>query len=100
WYNVQFYCGWGDVSTPSHYDEIMRAGWSAERIVMGVVTNSGNGAGWVESRVLGSTVKQLSTRYPTFGGISGWEWFNSVGEDGVQEPEKWGEMVGKVFYPD
>lgn len=45
WYNVQFYCGWGDASSTGHYDMMMQAGWDPSRIVMGVVTNPQNGAG-------------------------------------------------------
>ncbi|RPA86837.1 glycoside hydrolase [Ascobolus immersus RN42] len=107
WYNAQFYCGWGDVSTPDHYNAVIMNGWSPERIVMGIVTNGANGSGWVQSEVLGSTIKALVKKWPTFGGVSGWEWFNALGEGGLEArstedggPQRWGEMVGRYFYPD
>ncbi|KAH3964516.1 hypothetical protein HBI70_089510 [Parastagonospora nodorum] len=81
WYNTQFYCGWGDASGTGWYDAIIAAGWKPEKIVLGVVTNPGNGAGHVPVGKLGDVCAQLREKYKTvgrgFGGVMGWEYFNS-----------------------
>ncbi|KAF2196481.1 glycoside hydrolase [Delitschia confertaspora ATCC 74209] len=80
WYNTQFYCGWGDASSTQGYDAIVAAGWHPSRVVMGVVTNLGNGAGHVGLRELRGVLARLRTKYTGqggFGGVMGWEWFNS-----------------------
>jgi hypothetical protein len=81
WYNTQFYCGWGDASTTQWYDAIVAAGWNPEKIVMGVVTNPGNGAGHVPVEKLRDVCARLREKYKNmgkgFGGVMGWEYFNS-----------------------
>ncbi|KAF2239588.1 glycoside hydrolase family 18 protein [Viridothelium virens] len=78
WYNTQFYCGWADASKPDTYDAIVAAGWPAEKVVLGVVTNAENGAGYVEHEGLADVVRVLRARYPRFGGVMGWEYFNAM----------------------
>jgi cyclin-dependent kinase len=81
WYNAQFYCGWGDANTTQWYDAIVSAGWKPEKVVMGVVTNPGNGAGHVKIENLRQVCALLREKYKNvgkgFGGIMGWEYFNS-----------------------
>lgn len=81
WYNTQFYCGWGDASSTQWYDTIIAAGWNPEKIVMGVVTNPGNGTGHVAVEKLRDVCARLREKYKTtdagFGGVMGWEYFNS-----------------------
>ncbi|KAI9666020.1 MAG: Cyclin-dependent kinase catalytic subunit [Bathelium mastoideum] len=92
WYNVQFYCGWADASRPDTYDAIITAGWPAEKVVLGVVTNQENGAGFVEHAGFADVVKVLRARYPRFGGVMGWEYFNSM--PGQRErPWEWAKAV-------
>ncbi|KAF2123550.1 glycoside hydrolase family 18 protein, partial [Dothidotthia symphoricarpi CBS 119687] len=85
WYNTQFYCGWGDASTTQWYDAIIAAGWAPEKVVLGVVTNPANGAGHTPVARLRDVCTQLRARYQTtgrgFGGIMGWEYFNSGDSD-------------------
>lgn len=80
WYNTQFYCGWGDASTTQWYDAIIAAGWKPEKVVMGVVTNPGNGAGHVPISTLRGVCARLREKYQHvgrgFGGVMGWEYFN------------------------
>jgi hypothetical protein len=77
WYNTQFYCGWGDAGTTQWYDAIVAAGWAPERVVLGVVTNPGNG--------LANVCARLRNKYEGvgngFGGVMGWEYFNSGDSD-------------------
>jgi len=85
WYNTQFYCGWGDAATTQWYDAIISAGWSPSKVVLGVVTNPGNGAGHVPVSRLRDVCAQLREKYKTladgFGGVMGWEYFNCGDHD-------------------
>ena len=91
WYNTQFYCGWGSVETTEHYDAIMACGWPASKVVVGMVTNPGNGAGWVFEDLLMATLSVLRDEYPGFGGVMGWEYFNSLSSmhEGKGKPWLW-----------
>ncbi|KAF2194037.1 glycoside hydrolase family 18 protein [Zopfia rhizophila CBS 207.26] len=85
WYNTQFYCGWGDASSTQWYDAIIAAGWSPSKIALGVVTNPGNGAGHVGIGKLRDVCARLREKYRNvgggFGGVMGWEFFNSGDSD-------------------
>ncbi|EON68128.1 hypothetical protein W97_07276 [Coniosporium apollinis CBS 100218] len=115
WYNTQFYCGWGDAAQTAWYDAIMAAGWPAEKVVLGVVTNPGNGAGHVcidgaaggvrraeddgaERKCgFGDVLRILRARYPRFGGVMGWEYFNAGGgEVPPLSPWAWVQALGQV----
>ncbi|ORY00173.1 glycoside hydrolase superfamily [Clohesyomyces aquaticus] len=87
WYNTQFYCGWGDAGSERWYEAIVAAGWRPERVVMGVVTNPGNGSGHVGIGVLRDVCMRLRAKYKDggngsgFGGVMGWEYFNAGDHD-------------------
>ncbi|THZ04069.1 family 18 chitinase glycoside hydrolase [Aureobasidium pullulans] len=96
WYNTQFYCGWGDATTTFWYDAIMSVGWRADKVVVGLVTNPGNGAGYVEQSTSHDVMRMLRAKYPTFGGVMGWEYFNSLpGEHG--EPWHWAAGMARAI---
>ncbi|KAH6886284.1 family 18 glycoside hydrolase [Thelonectria olida] len=99
WYNTQFYCGWGDMSKPQGYDAIIARGWPQEKVVVGLVTNPANGAGWVKDGDLGTCLRELLSRYPRLGGVMGWEYFNAVTEGHPEEgaPWKWAEMINEML---
>ena len=101
WYNTQFYCGWGDMSKPHGYDAIIARGWPQEKVVVGLVTNPANGAGWVKDNDLKACLVELLSRYPRIGGVMGWEYFNSVTEACPEEdtPWKWAEMINEILNP-
>ncbi|OBT87786.1 hypothetical protein VE02_03088 [Pseudogymnoascus sp. 03VT05] len=101
WYNAQFYCGWGDVRTPTGYLRLVMgeggAGWDASRVVLGVVTNQGNGPGFVEMGVFAETLMGITDWLGTgWGGVMGWEYFNAV-PGGTERPWEWAEMVGGLL---
>lgn len=85
WYNTQFYCGWGDAGSTQWYDAIIAAGWAPDKIVLGVVTNPNNGAGHVPVSRLRNVCALLREKYRSvgkgFGGVMGWEYFNSGDSD-------------------
>lgn len=77
WYNTQFYNNWGRLESFIDYDAILRQGWRPEKVVVGVLTSPGNGNGFVNTEELKRTVTALSQFYRGFGGVMGWEYFNS-----------------------
>ncbi|KAG6015242.1 hypothetical protein E4U54_003921 [Claviceps lovelessii] len=88
WYNVQFYCGWGNLSNTLMYDLMLQKGWSPDKIVIGVVTNPANGHGYVHWDMLSAVLAILSRRHQDFGGVMGWEYFNSLPGD-ASRPWEW-----------
>ncbi|KAL2119271.1 hypothetical protein VTJ04DRAFT_6231 [Mycothermus thermophilus] len=96
WYNAQFYCGWGDCSNPAMYEMVLAKGWPPEKVVVGMVTNPKNGAGWVPWNVLGTVVPVLVGRNPRFGGVMGWEYFNSL-PGGEERPWEWAQAMSALL---
>jgi hypothetical protein len=89
WYNAQFYCGWGSMGSTTGYDNIINRGlFTPNKVVTGVVTNSANCGGYVALPTLKNTLGQLVAKYPTFGGVDGWEYFNSD-PGGTAAPWQW-----------
>lgn len=99
WYNAQFYNGWGDASTTAMYDQIIsQGGWPADRIVMGVLTNPGDGgSGFVGLDTLKSVVGTLGAKYASFGCAVGWEYWAAGTGDGLSEPWMWVKALGDVI---
>lgn len=98
WYNTQLYCGWGDASNVAQYDAIIRTGWDPSRVVLGVVTNPRNGAGHVHVDTLCTVLASLRQMYPNFGGVMGWEYFNSGLESkGAAGPWEWVKRIGQAI---
>ena len=96
WYNTQFYCGWGDMSCTAHYEMIIARGFPVEKIVVGLVTNPANGAGWVPPEVLGQVLGSLRSRWKGFGGVMGWEYFNGLPGE-AERPWEWVGWMGGVL---
>jgi hypothetical protein len=99
WYNAQFYNGWGDASSTDMYDRIIsEGGWSPDRIVMGVLTNPGDGgSGFVQLPTLKSVVGSLGAKHATFGCAVGWEYWAAGTGDGIAEPWMWVKALGDVI---
>lgn len=97
WYNTQFYNNWGRLDSFADIDAIMRRGWKPEKVVIGVLTNPGNGHGYIEVEQLKMMLAALAQFY-RFGGIMGWEYFNSrPGDEG--RPWEWAEKVAQAVRP-
>lgn len=93
WYNTQFYCGWGDCSNPLMYDLMIRKGWPPEKLVMGTLTNPSNGGGYVPWNPLSAVLTILKNRHSgKFGGVAGWEYFNSL-PGGNERPWEWARQM-------
>lgn len=97
WFNTQFYCGWGSLETTAGYDAIMDYGvYPAEKVVAGTLTDPSLCRGFVEVDTLAKTVKELSDKYPGFGGVMGWEYFTSQ-PGGTKQPWKWAKIITKAM---
>lgn len=96
WYNTQFYNGWGDASSTFWYDAIMSVGWKPEKVVMGLLTNPGLGAGFVGMGVMEGLLRGLRAKYPGFGGVMGWEYFNAM-PGGRARPWDWAACMGRCL---
>lgn len=96
WYNVQFYNNWGALADFVVYDAILRQGWPSHKVVVGVLTNPANGQGWIPLESLRLTLAALVQYYPRFGGVMGWEYFNSL-PGGCERPWEWAELMMKTM---
>ena len=92
WYNAQFYSGYGSMSDPKNYNDIvMNCPLDPSRLVAITLSNEGNGTGaWVELKIVKSTVRQLLKKYG--GGIAALEYYNS--EPDTDEPWTWAAVMG------
>lgn len=95
-YNAQFYCGWGSAEDSVMYQYILAKGWPAEKVVVGLVTNPANGAGFVEWAKLAPVLMGLAGGVTGFGGVMGWEYFNSL-PGGRERPWEWAGMMGGIL---
>ncbi|PON24119.1 chitinase [Trichoderma gamsii] len=96
WYNTQFYSGWGDMSNPIMYEMILRKGWPAEKVVVGLITNPENGNGFVMWEFLSNVLALLRGRHERFGGVMGWEYFNSL-PGGRERPWEWARQMTSIL---
>ena len=97
WYNVQFYNNWGALADFVAYDAIVRHyGWPTHKVVVGVLTNPANGQGAIPLDLLCRTLAALVQYYPRFGGVMGWEYFNSL-PGGCERPWEWAELMAKTL---
>ena len=97
-YNTQFYCNWGNLENELQLDLIYASGWPANKVVVGIVTNPANGSGWVSFETLQKTIRAVMAKHKDFGGIMGWEYFNSLGEkEEAGEPWKWAKAVSSIL---
>ena len=95
WFNMQAYCGHGE-PTPDDYDEIVRyqrlhgAAIPPSKLVIAAITDYDNctSGGWVPVPELTAGLRTLTATYPDFGGIAGWEYFNSQ-PGGTARPWEW-----------
>ncbi|PGH32276.1 alkaline phosphatase D [[Emmonsia] crescens] len=97
WYNTQFYNGWGGIESTEVYDRIIAGGWAPAKVVAGVLTNPGNGSkGYVPMEEMSAVLGTLMIKYPTFGGVMGWEYFNALPGD-VQRPWQWAACLSLMM---
>lgn len=93
-YNAQFYFGWGDPSSTADYEDIIDDGFPAQKVVMGLLTSPGNGNGYVGLDKQAPVLESLVSEYPSFGGVAGWEYFNSL-PGGESAPYQWASWMAE-----
>jgi chitinase len=96
WFNGQFYCGWATLATPYDYEAIINNGYPADKVVGGMIGNPANCSGFVPINAVAKTVEGLVAKYPTFGGVADWEYFNTL-PGGLNNPVKWGAIMAKAM---
>jgi hypothetical protein len=79
WYNVQMYCGWGNPLDLESIDLIAKRGWDMNKIVMATLTAPAHGSGFANPLSLGLVLQRHIEKFPNFGGVTGWEYFNPSG---------------------
>ncbi|KAI2637497.1 glycoside hydrolase superfamily [Xylaria nigripes] len=94
-YNAQFYNGWGDASTATGYESILDDGFTADRIVMGLLSSPDEGGGYIDLNTTeASVLQELVTENANFGGFANWEYFNSL-PGGPSAPWKWASWMAQ-----
>ena len=96
WFNGPFYCGWGILATPTDYEAIINNGYPADKIVGGMIGNPTNCNGYVPIPTVAKTVKELVHKYPDFGGVADWEYYNTL-PGGPANPVEWGAIMAKAM---
>lgn len=96
WYNTQFYNGWGGINHTAAYEEIMQNQWPPEKVVVGMLTNPRHGpSGYVPLDLTSAVLSVLLEKYPRFGGVMGWEYWQSLPDE--NESWKWACCMSLIF---
>lgn len=89
WFNVQCY---GEYSLEV-YESILRAGWSSEKIVMGMISGSTD-----NFRTACHELQRIYQRYPdSFAGVDVWEYCNCPPDP--TNHSQWAQCVAKILLP-
>jgi hypothetical protein len=96
WFNGQFYSGFASLYTTADYDRIVRFGYPPDKVVAGMLVNPADGSGFVPIAIASKTVGQLAGKYPTFGGVAAWEYFNAD-PGGPSKPAQWSAVMGRAM---
>ncbi|THU78582.1 hypothetical protein K435DRAFT_811427 [Dendrothele bispora CBS 962.96] len=84
WYNAQFYSGFGTFFAEDH------------RVTAVVLTNPDNGSGYIDAHAVEESIGNLMEKYGTgWGGVGGWEYFNSVPEE--DRPWMWAVQMSEAM---
>jgi hypothetical protein len=82
------------------YEMLAMKGWPPEKLVVGLVTNPQNGSGFVPLDVLAAVLPLLAGQHAgRFGGVMGWEYFNSL-PGGPERPWEWARWMTSVLRGD
>jgi len=94
WYNAQFYSGFGSVFPDDQYIDIVQFGYGLDpsRLVATTLTNPDDGFGYVDPYEVVSSLQALVDKFGgEFGGVAGWEYFNSLPSQG--KPWEWATLM-------
>lgn len=72
-------------------------GWPPEKVVVGLVTNPANGSGFIPFEVLATVLPlMVGQQRSRFGGVMGWEYFNSL-PGGRERPWEWAQWMARTL---
>ncbi|KAK1220321.1 hypothetical protein PQX77_016916 [Marasmius sp. AFHP31] len=94
WYNAQFYSGFGTFFPEQEYIDVIEYGQgiNPDRVVALVLTNPENGYGYISEESVVESISKLMEKYGTnWGGVGGWEYFNSLPD--ANRPYLWAQMM-------
>lgn len=89
WFNVQFYSGFGTLSSVDDYNSIIKQGYSPDQILGGSLANPSDGNGYVSISTVAATLKSLNNQYSGIGGAMGWEYYNANDASENVNPVGW-----------
>lgn len=81
------------------YEMMLMKGWPPEKVVVGLVTNPANGSGFIPFDVLATVIPLMVGQHKKFGGIMGWEYFNSL-PGGRERPWEWAQWMTRIMGAD
>lgn len=81
------------------YEMLLMKGWAPEKVVVGLVTNPDNGGGFIPFDILASVIPLMVGQHARFGGVMGWEYFNSL-PGGRDRPWEWAQWMTRVLRGD
>jgi len=99
WFNTQFYSGFGSLDSTSDYDSAINNGFPPSKVVAGMMGNSSDGDGYTDMSKVAQTIKLLTSKYPGFGGVFSWEYFNTL-PGGTLHPELWSKLMTQQMQND
>ncbi|PRP82778.1 centrosomal protein, partial [Planoprotostelium fungivorum] len=92
WFNLQFYNTFYTLDSPDAYNKIIAYGKSTKMFTAAQIVAGAETTGNISYNTLKQTVQSLAAAYNTkdnlFGGVMGWEYFNSD-PGGESAPENW-----------
>jgi hypothetical protein len=81
------------------YEMLLMKGWTPEKVVVGLVTNPDNGGGFIPFDILASVIPLMVGQHARFGGVMGWEYFNSL-PGGRDRPWEWAQWMTRLLRGD
>lgn len=67
--------------------------------MIGLVTNPANGSGFIPFDVLATVLPLMVGQHARFGGVMGWEYFNSL-PGGRERPWEWAQWMSRTLRAD
>lgn len=86
-FNAQFHNGWASLKSTADYDRIVKY-WDPSRISLTVMDSKAAGIGWEPLGTVTKLVGELKKKYPTFRGVTAWEYFDAGTGDNT-DPKGW-----------
>ena len=100
WYNTQYYSGFVEGSIEQSYAAAMSNGFSASRVVLGLLDSADDGFGFLGINEVRGAVSNVQQSNAGFAGVDGWEYFNAGNSDSFQRPTRWLEEIGEILLSD